>query len=61
MRPLSATAQRALDEVKVFPPGRCLAVFVEVRFGERTLRVLERRGLVRVVRRDGTRCLEVVS
>ena len=58
MKPLSPTCQRALDEVRTYAP---LAIFVEVRHGERTLRALIKRGLVRVVRRDGSRYVEVVS
>lgn len=58
MRPLSQTCQRALSEVRTYAP---LAVFIEVRHGERTLRALVKRGLVRVVRRDGSRYVEVVS
>lgn len=58
MKPLSPTCQRALDEVQKYAP---LAVFIEVRHGERTLNALVKRGLVRVVRRNGSRYVEVVS
>lgn len=58
MRPLSPTCQRALAEVQKYAP---LAVFIEVRHGERTLNALVKRGLVRVVKRDGSRHVEVVS
>ena len=58
MKPLSPTCQRALSEVRTYAP---LAVFIEVRHGERTLNALVKRGLVRIIRRDGSRYVEVVS
>ena len=57
MKPLSPTCQRALAEVQKYTP---LAIFVEVRHGERTLRALIKRGLVRVVKRGGSRYVEEV-
>ena len=57
MKPLSPTCQRALAEVRTYAP---MAGFIELRHGERTLRALIKRGLVRVVKRGGSRYVEEV-